>query len=180
MQQILLNGTLIMIHQITREKFDQLLQLVNQFDDDRLRRPLEVLNGSSIGMHIRHILEFYLCLFEAVACKELNYDLRKRDRSMEMHTASCRKCLKYLQKQLLTYPQDFDMQVYADYSLMDDERPIAVKTTYFRELLYNVEHTVHHMAIIKIGLRALGGAFLTGEDFGVAASTVRNNKICAQ
>ena len=169
-----------MIHQITRSKFDQLLQLVNQFEDEQLKMPLEVLNGSSIGMHLRHILEFYLCLFDAVACKELNYDLRKRDRSMETHTAACRECLAYLLKQLDTYKHDFQMQLYADYSLIDDENPVAVTTTYFRELLYNVEHTVHHLAIIKIGMQAMGGIFMTGEDFGVAASTVRNNRICAQ
>lgn len=169
-----------MIHQITRNKFDQLLQLVNQFEDEQLKRPLEVLNGSSIGMHLRHILEFYLCLFESVACKELNYDLRKRDRNMETHTASCRECLDYLQEQLETYKQDFEMQLYADYSLMDDENPVSFTTTYFRELLYNVEHTVHHLAIIKIGMQAMGSTFLTEADFGVAASTVRNNRICAQ
>ena len=169
-----------MIHQITRDKFEQLHHLLCQFTDDQLRKPLDVLNGSSIGMHIRHILEFYLCLFDSLAEKDLNYDLRKRNKDMETQTASCTECLSYLQNQLDAYQQDFSMRLYADYSLSESEDPVSVETTYFRELLYNVEHTVHHLAIIKIGMQALEGNFRTGADFGVAASTVRNGKICAQ
>lgn len=169
-----------MIPDITREKLHQLQHLVGQFNDHQLARPLEVLNGASIGMHVRHILEFYQCLFEAVTHRDLNYDRRKRDKDMETQTESCLECISFLKKQIDRYQDDFSMQLHADYAVTDGGTPVNVTTTYFRELLYNVEHTVHHLAIIKIGMQALGDAFEIGDDFGVAASTMRNNKLCAQ
>jgi len=57
-----------------------------------------------------------------------------------------------------------------------------MNSSYFRELQYNIEHAIHHMAIIKI---AIGACFTEVElpaNFGVAYSTVRYQKqlACAQ
>jgi hypothetical protein len=46
-------------------------------------------------------------------------------------------------------------------------------TNYFRELTYNIEHAVHHMAIIKIGIREVANYVTLPADFGIAASTIR-------
>ena len=42
-----------------------------------------------------------------------------------------------------------------------------------RELLYCLDHAIHHQAFIKIGLKELQIADLVEDDFGVAYSTLR-------
>ena len=46
-------------------------------------------------------------------------------------------------------------------------------TSVDRELLYCLDHAIHHQALIKIGLKELQIADLVGDDFGVAYSTLR-------
>jgi len=56
---------------------------------------------------------------------------------------------------------------------------ITVKTNYYRELIYNLEHTVHHMALIRVGVNEVSSIAIP-EGFGVATSTIKYRKSCAQ
>jgi hypothetical protein len=56
---------------------------------------------------------------------------------------------------------------------MENEECITIETNYFRELTYNIEHAVHHMAIMKIGIREVAGQVVIPTSFGVATSTIR-------
>ncbi len=56
-----------MIHEITREKLSELKELLIQLSNDQIAAPIEALHGSTVGMHMRHILEFYQCLFRIPA-----------------------------------------------------------------------------------------------------------------
>ena len=49
---------------------------------------------------------------------------------------------------------------------------IVISTNYFRELVYNLEHTVHHMALIRVGINEVS-AVKVPEEFGVASSTIK-------
>jgi hypothetical protein len=51
-----------------------------------------------------------------------------------------------------------------------------VETTALRELVYNIEHAVHHMAIMKIGVREIASYIGLSSDFGIAASTIRHKE----
>jgi hypothetical protein len=55
----------------------------------------------------------------------------------------------------------------------DSEETMVIATNYLRELTYNIEHAVHHMAIMKIGIREVAGYINLPIDFGVAVSTIR-------
>ena len=57
--------------------------------------------------------------------------------------------------------------------------PIAIETNYYREVAYNLEHTIHHMALIRVGITEISNIQLP-DDFGVASSTVKYRKQCAQ
>ena len=51
--------------------------------DEIYAKPLNILTGSSIGQHIRHIIEFYHCLLSQANKSVVNYDLRKRNSLIE-------------------------------------------------------------------------------------------------
>ena len=48
----------------------------------------------------------------------------------------------------------------------------SVNTTYFREVVYNTEHTIHHLALIKVALLEMN-LDLVNHDFGMAYSTIQ-------
>ena len=48
-----------------------------------------------------------------------------------------------------------------------------MKSSFERELLYCLDHAIHHQALIKIGLKELHLSHLVSPDFGVAYSTLR-------
>jgi hypothetical protein len=48
-----------------------------------------------------------------------------------------------------------------------------------RKILYNLEHTIHHMAMIRVGITELIQAELPDHHV-VASSTVKNRRSCAQ
>ncbi|HMB64941.1 MAG TPA: DinB family protein [Eudoraea sp.] len=169
-----------MIHKTTNYHLDQLKELVDQLTDEQLQAPLPVLDGSTIGKHVRHILEFYMCLCNSFAYGELNYDHRQRDRKIEVSVATCLNTIQKIARNLQGYKNDFPIKLTADHSMDDLKREICLGTTYYRELLYNIEHIVHHLAIIKIGIKSLEPAIYLDDSIGVAMSTIRNRKLCVQ
>ena len=59
------------------------------------------------------------------------------------------------------------------------DKPIRISTNFYREIAYNLEHTIHHMALIRVGISEVSNIRLP-EDFGIATSTVKHRKQCAQ
>ena len=47
-----------------------------------------------------------------------------------------------------------------------------VRTTYFREIVYNTEHAIHHLALIRVALREMQ-LDIVDNDFGMAYSTIK-------
>ena len=56
---------------------------------------------------------------------------------------------------------------------------MVIESNYYRELMYNIEHCIHHQAIIKIALLHLGKTEIV-ENFGIAKSTIEYRRQCAQ
>jgi uncharacterized damage-inducible protein DinB len=64
-----------------------------------------------------------------------------------------------------------DKELQVDYQFLSNQQK-NIKSSYQRELLYNLEHSIHHQAIIKVALRTLRSVEID-ENFGVAPSTIR-------
>ena len=67
--------------------------------------------------------------------------------------------------------QDKEMLLVGSYS-SDSTDQSTVKTAYYRELVYKLEHAIHHMAMIKIGISETTNVEVP-LDFGVASATIR-------
>mgnify|MGYP002784948108 CR=1 FL=1 len=169
-----------MIKEVTHQNLTQLSNVLLQFSEAQFTQPLTIYNGSTVGMHVRHVVEFYECLLSALSTGEVNYDLRKRNQLLECLPKACLNSIQDILAKIAEVTGDVTLKLSANYSTSSSEEPITLTTTFFRELLYNIEHTVHHLAIIKMGITEMGNGIVYDENFGVASSTIRNKNVCAQ
>ncbi len=160
------------LYRSAKNLLHQLSEVIGQLEDVDYRDPLEVLSGSSIGQHIRHTLEFFICLIDGRNEKVINYDKRQHDKVIESDPKMALSVIQSIQEFLDGNVEDFEIIFKANYNLEGDEE-VAVKSSFHRELAYNIEHAIHHMALIKIGVRALDKKIKLPDHFGVASSTVR-------
>ncbi|MBS1680746.1 MAG: DinB family protein [Bacteroidetes bacterium] len=151
---------------------DQLADAVNQLTDIQYVAPSKILSGSTVGQHVRHTLEFFVCLEQGLLKGVVDYDKRAHDRFIEQDRKIALTVIERIQTFVNKQTTDLPVQLNACYDLNSDEN-ISIATNYFRELVYNIEHAIHHMAIIKIGIGEVAGQVLLAKDFGVAASTIR-------
>ena len=151
---------------------NQLSELIESLSDHEYIQPLEVLNNATIGQHIRHTLEFFMCLQNGYSVGVVNYDKRDHDKAIE----SDRMVSLFKIEEIASFFDDSQLEkklvLQLSYS-MDDDTFCEIDSNFSRELAYNIEHGVHHMAIIKIGAKALRPDIQLSPDFGVAVSTIR-------
>lgn len=163
--------TLTHLIDANKEVLSQLENLVNGLQDTQFSTPQKEAFDASIGQHVRHILEFYTCLFEGVEKGEVNYDARKRDKAIEESRAHALKILNSIAKQLNEIETNEPLKLSAELSGKGNSYT-TLSTNYERELMYTLEHAIHHMAIIKIivNLKYVGVELM--KNFGVAFSTI--------
>ena len=149
----------------------QLTDLLNQIRDEDFVKPASTLSGSTVGQHLRHTLEFFLCLEKGFEAGVINYDKRAHDKLIETDKLVALSTIGRI-KAFLECIHEKALQLEVGYDVARDNF-VAVETTAFRELVYNIEHAVHHMAIMKIGIREIASYIVLAPDFGIAASTIR-------
>lgn len=157
--------------------FSQLEEAISSITDEQFSSPILHLSGATIGEHMRHILEFYLELNKGYETGIINYDNRKRDHALQTCKSFAIKTMQELGETI--EKENIDLTICTPYTNNDGEIQ-QFKTNYFRELMYNLEHTVHHMALIRVGINSCS-TIAVANDFGVAASTIKFRQLqCAR
>jgi hypothetical protein len=155
----------------------QLAHALNEISENSYCQKSILLNGSSIGAHTRHVIELFQCLLNGYESSVINYDKRERSLSIEQDKNIAINLLKATANKISLPNKDLILQGF--YCEDNEIEESEVKTNYFRELIYNLEHSIHHMALIRIGIKELSNINLP-ENFGVAPSTIQYKKLCAQ
>ena len=154
---------------------NQLSDAVKQLSETEFVRPSKTLSGSSVGQHLRHTLEFFICLEQGYNQGLINYDKRSHDKMIETDKEIALDVIQRIYTFVSSQTADKSLTLEVGYDLSSNEN-VVVPTNYFRELTYNIEHAVHHMAIMKIGINEVANDVKLPVDFGVAASTIRYRK----
>lgn len=152
----------------------QLRNLIEQIEEADYIESSPTLNAT-IGQHARHILEFFQCLENGVKSGELNYDRRNHDQAIETDKKSALAMIDHLGDFISKHPSDYNLILEGNYRL-EGEVSFQIRSNYHRELAYNVEHAIHHMALIKIGVKENAPYVRLPDDFGIASSTIRYRK----
>lgn len=164
------------LQQAVNNVFAQLAETINQLSAAQFTQPCRSLRNNTIGQHVRHIIELFQCLDNGYATNIVNYESRKRDVRIETDKTIALQLLREIHSGLSK--PDKEMVLHASYD-EQESAPIAISTNYFREIAYNLEHTIHHMALIRVGIGEVSDITLP-ENFGVASSTIKHRKQCAQ
>ena len=135
--------------------------------------PCEALSNATIGQHTRHIIELYQCLIEGYPSGKINYDHRKRNPLYENDIPAAIEIIREIQKNL----EQTDKQV--NIFCGTDDNSVCIESNYYREVLYNLEHCIHHQALIKVALLSIKNINIA-DGFGVAPSTLQYRQECAQ
>ncbi|WAC14685.1 DinB family protein [Dyadobacter pollutisoli] len=160
------------LQDVSIEILGQLSEMTEQFSQEEYTRPLDLLSANSVGRHLRHILEFYDLAMRANRTGKLNYDKRERDLSLENDPKQAVAKMKELIVLMRVLNDDMVLKLEASYSA-DERNDVKITTTFYRELLYNVEHAVHHMAIMAIAVKVDFRHIRLAPNFGIAYSTVK-------
>lgn len=148
--------------------------IIIQLNDVEYAAPLKVFDGASIGKHGRHIIEFFQCLMKSTTAGTVNYDARVRylrlEEDVQYSIDVLDKITEYLSE------NNFDNIGISLVSEFGGQRQIAVPTNFNRELIYLIEHSIHHFALIRIGIQENFPHIDLPDCFGVAYSTIEHLK----
>ncbi len=151
-------------------------QAISLLDDISLSDYQQVLAPhftSSIGTHIRHIIDHFLALKNASASGDINYNKRNRNSDIELSPAAAiaafksitdwlyHTCSNQLVNQRVSVLTEIDIS---------DTRSTSCESTFERELVFVASHAIHHYALIRI-IRKMQGKDLP-EFFGYAPATI--------
>jgi hypothetical protein len=159
----------MILKQPIQNVFVQLTESIHQLSDAEYTKQCPELLHATIGQHVRHIIELFQCLEQGYHKGKVNYEKRKRDYRIETDKKLACEMLKVIyadigksNKTLILEADDYE----------DNDEPVCIPSNYYRELAYNLEHTIHHMALIRVGINSVSSIQLP-DQFGVAYSTIK-------
>lgn len=150
----------------------QLDQLLLQLDDQLYCQANSYLLGSTVGQHVRHMIEFYQCFFLGLPAGQLSYDDRKRDLTLEMDISTAHEVTAQLIEQLNFVTTDKPLELGS--RLATASNLVIQPTSVMRELMALADHTVHHLAIVRMAIMVMNSQVCFEPDFGVATATIQH------
>lgn len=159
---------------------EQVEQILNLLNANQYKLPLELYSGSSIGQHVRHILELYNILIKAEENGFADYDSRERNKQLETDINFAKTYITQLKDSIRSLDLIKNIKMSASSHPSPEIPNPIIETNIERELLYNIEHTTHHLAIIKIGIKACFSDICIDENIGVAPATIKHKESCVQ
>jgi hypothetical protein len=148
---------------------NELAETILLLNNDKYAQKSSLLNGSSIGGHTRHVIELFQCLLTGYETGFVNYENRKRNITLETNADIASAALQNIAEEILQPNKILLLQ--SKFAEME----LEIETNYFREIIYNLEHSIHHMALIRVAINELTDITLS-ETFGVAPSTIQYKK----
>lgn len=156
-----------------KQTLTEFTRIIDSLPEESYTASCPQLSGASIGAHARHIIELYQCLLDGYERGEVSYDKRQRNKLIERDSKYAIHCIDIIQENL----EKPEKELAVEYELRNNT--VRLNSNYSRELMYNLEHTIHHEALIRVAIENQTSLVLPIE-FGVAPSTLEYRKVCAQ
>ncbi|MCD6543603.1 MAG: DinB family protein [Flavobacteriaceae bacterium] len=148
------------------------VKLINAIDDSQYSDNSIAPYYSSIGIHMRHILDVFDCIFEGLETKKVDLSARKRNELAENKVAFGLQYFEEVIEKLESLKSenlDVKVEVRDDLGL----GMITANYTLASALIQAHSHAIHHFASIGYIISQLG-IHLPDADFGYNPTTPRN------
>lgn len=152
---------------------NELIDLLNQLSEKEYSKSCFELSGATIGEHTRHIVEMFQCLNRNYDSGFVNYDNRERNNLIQTNIDFAIEMILDIKNNMAKENKNLELQQVIDGDI------IKIQSNYNRELLYNLEHCIHHQALIKVAVLKCENIAID-KNFGVARSTIEYRKQCVQ
>ncbi len=152
---------------------DELTSLLKQLTAEVYTNPCKNLSNATIGEHTRHIIEMFQCLINQYESGTIDYDKRVRDKKIE---TDIEFALRSIDEIVFSLAKPNKKLVLSQFISVEQLR---IETDFQRELLYNLEHCIHHQALIKVAVLQFDSVEIN-DTFGIAPSTLEYRKQCVQ
>ncbi len=148
--------------------------LLDNLEDDTLCNLSVSPYYSSIGSHIRHILDFYDCILNMNSENQIDLTARTRNKTVESKCSSAKDYLNLIIEKLnnLNFDNTEQVIVFDDLGLGKVEIPYTLASIYSQAN----SHTIHHYAIINYILERLNISF-PDSDFGYNPTTPKETAV---
>lgn len=156
-------------------------EFLHSITEKNYLKKLDILSGSTIGQHVRHIVEFYIAVLESMEGGVVCYDNRKRNLQLETDLNYTIQTIQSISLNLEKATKDRSLILRTTYD-GNSNYSVEVITSFYRELGYCIEHSIHHQALIKIGAISQRPELNLPENFGIAPATIkyRKEQVCAR
>ena len=158
------------LYQAVQYSLNQLRESVVNMDDKVYADPAKIILKASVGQHVRHIIELFNCMLDGYNEGLINYDKRNRDLELEQNRETAVAAIDSILANINKEEKDLTLE-----TNLGSDALSRISSTYERELHYNLEHTIHHMAIIRIKIES-EPHMAVDDNYGVAYSTVQHRK----
>lgn len=175
-----LYNKLLPIVTTTKVVCEQMEFIIQQLPKSKFTKPIPILSDASIGQHFRHIIEFYLELLKGIPTGSVNYENRQRDLLIETLPGHAISQLQEITSSIDSLNFSTEIFLSVRFSANEEEQDSNLKTSVARELLYTIDHAIHHLAIINIALQSEFPYIEVPNNLGVAPSTIRYREECAR
>ncbi len=148
------------------------VKLINAIDDSQYGDNSIAPYYSSIGIHMRHILDVFDCIFDGLETKKVDLSARKRNELAEKKVVFGLQYFEEVIEKLESLKSaDLDVKV----EVRDDLGlgMITANYTLASALIQAHSHAIHHFASIGYIISQLG-IHLPDADFGYNPTTSRN------
>lgn len=145
------------------------VSLLNYITDEQYSDTTIAPYYSSIGGHMRHVLDVFNCIFEGLHSKKINLINRKRNQLVEKYTKNGIEYFNEIIDQCkLLKNEDFNQLI----EVTDDLGlgTVTVNYTLGAVLIQAHSHAIHHFASVGYVISQLG-IQLPDEDFGFNPTT---------
>jgi uncharacterized damage-inducible protein DinB len=171
-----MNRQILHLKEAIKNVFGQIDAVLHELSAEEYSMPSNILFNATIGQHVRHVIELFIELDKGYDSGLVNYEKRKRDYRIETDKHFAAALLNEILNSVAK--EDKPLILEAGFN-GNTEDIIHMQTNYYRELAYNIEHTIHHMALIRVGVNELS-AVTVDDNFGIASATIKYRKACAQ
>lgn len=150
----------------------QAIDLLDDISIEEYQQKLPPHFPSSIGSHMRHIIDHFLALINGYSTEHVDYNVRHRYNDIEQFPTAAIEKLEEITLWLSHLPEESLDQVLKVSTEVDVSRTHTTTcfSTLERELVFASSHAIHHYALIRIICAMQNKA--VPELFGYAPATI--------